>query len=65
VKGALRPRNAKKAIYGREKNRRIAKEKLIRRIGKKKEKKESNEKEEIVLLLCLTSILLPVWLGRP
>jgi len=28
-------------------------------------KKESKEKEVTVLLLCLTSILKPIWLGRP
>jgi len=29
----------------------------------KRRKKESKEKKETVLLLCLTSILHPVWLG--
>jgi len=39
----------------------------IKSRGKKGKKRgeKSKGKEETVLLLCLTSILQPVWLGRP
>jgi len=63
VKGALRPSNAKK-LYMDEKS--TEKREIIEKDNRKvKGEKKSIEKEENVLLLCLTSILQPVWLGWP